>query len=149
MHSGMISKRVSYPFNTLQQLHVARSSITVSVCSFTLGKSHVTDLMELFTHSVSCYHRRCQQAHQILEMRKKSCRNIGIVITLKLHAHNMSLFTCSLMPLQNIIPENRIWYWDCCQSNRESPPQFENRIKPRVYVRRITRSTMYEKSPFC
>ena len=30
--------------------------------------------------------------------------------------------------------------------NRESPAQFENRIKPRVYVRRITRSTMYKKS---
>ena len=32
-------------------------------------------------------------------------------------------------------------------SNRESPTQFENRIKPRVYVRRITRSNMYQKSP--
>ena len=31
--------------------------------------------------------------------------------------------------------------------NRESPAQFENRIKPRVYVMRITRSTMYEKDP--
>ena len=30
--------------------------------------------------------------------------------------------------------------------NRESPAQFENRIKPRVYVSRITRSTMYEKA---
>ena len=29
---------------------------------------------------------------------------------------------------------------------RESPVQFENRIKPRVYVRHITCSTMYEKS---
>ena len=28
---------------------------------------------------------------------------------------------------------------------RESPSQFENRIKRRVYVRRITQSTMYEK----
>ena len=34
----------------------------------------------------------------------------------------------------------------CC--NRESPAQFENRIKPRVYVRRITRSTMYGKASF-
>ena len=33
--------------------------------------------------------------------------------------------------------------------NRESPVQFENRIKPRVYVRHITLSTMYEKAPFC
>ena len=33
---------------------------------------------------------------------------------------------------------------------RESPAQFENRIKPRVYVRRITRSTLYyvRKSSF-
>ena len=37
--------------------------------------------------------------------------------------------------------------------NRYSPAQFENRIKPRrymyMYVRRITRSTMYQKAPFC
>ena len=36
-------------------------------------------------------------------------------------------------------------------SNKESPAQFENLIKPRVYVRRITRSitrsTMYKKAP--
>ena len=32
---------------------------------------------------------------------------------------------------------------------RESPAQFENRIKPRVYIRRITGSTMYEKAAFC
>ena len=31
--------------------------------------------------------------------------------------------------------------------NRESPTQFENRIKSRMYVRRITHSSMYEKSP--
>ena len=30
----------------------------------------------------------------------------------------------------------------------ESPAQFENQIKPQVYVRRITR-TVYEKAPFC
>ena len=29
---------------------------------------------------------------------------------------------------------------------RESPPQFENRIMARVYVRSITRSTMYHKA---
>ena len=28
---------------------------------------------------------------------------------------------------------------------RESPPQFENRIMARMYVRSITRSTMYQK----
>ena len=32
---------------------------------------------------------------------------------------------------------------------RESPPQFENRIMARVYVRTITRSTMYQKAPCC
>ena len=32
---------------------------------------------------------------------------------------------------------------------RESPSQFENRIMPRGYVRRMTRSTMYQKAPFC
>ena len=32
---------------------------------------------------------------------------------------------------------------------RESPPQFENRIMTRVYVWSITRSTMYQKAPFC
>ena len=31
----------------------------------------------------------------------------------------------------------------------ESPPQFENRIMARVYVRSIMRSTMYQKAPFC
>ena len=31
---------------------------------------------------------------------------------------------------------------------RESPPQFENRIKARVYVRSITHSTIYQKAPF-
>ena len=31
---------------------------------------------------------------------------------------------------------------------RESPPQFENRIMARVYVRSIMRSTMYQKAPF-
>ena len=35
------------------------------------------------------------------------------------------------------------------QFNWESPAQFENRIKPPVYVRRITRSTMYKKAPLC
>ena len=32
---------------------------------------------------------------------------------------------------------------------RESPPQFENQIMARVYVRSIMRSTMYQKAPFC
>ena len=32
---------------------------------------------------------------------------------------------------------------------RESPPQSENRIMAPVYVRSITRSTMYQKAPFC
>ena len=32
---------------------------------------------------------------------------------------------------------------------RESLPQFENRIMARVYVRSITRCTMYQKAPFC
>ena len=32
---------------------------------------------------------------------------------------------------------------------RESPPQFENRIKARVYVRSITLSTMYQKAQLC
>ena len=36
-----------------------------------------------------------------------------------------------------------------CGHNRESPAQFENQIKSRMYVRRISRSTMYEKAPFC
>ena len=31
----------------------------------------------------------------------------------------------------------------------ESPPQFENRIMAQVYIRIITRSTMYQKAPFC
>ena len=30
----------------------------------------------------------------------------------------------------------------------ESPAQFDNRIKPGVYVRGIMRGTMYEKAPF-
>ena len=33
--------------------------------------------------------------------------------------------------------------------NRESLAQFDNLIKHWVYVRRITRTTMYEKAPFC
>ena len=33
--------------------------------------------------------------------------------------------------------------------NWESPAQVESRIKPRMYVRRITSSTMYEKAQFC
>ena len=32
---------------------------------------------------------------------------------------------------------------------RESPPQIENRIMARVYVRSITRSSMFQKAPFC
>ena len=32
---------------------------------------------------------------------------------------------------------------------RESPSQFKNRILPRVYIRSMTRSTMYQKAPFC
>ena len=32
---------------------------------------------------------------------------------------------------------------------QESQPQFENQIMARVYVRRITRSTMYQKAPLC
>ena len=37
--------------------------------------------------------------------------------------------------------------WD--GSFQESRPQFENRIMVQVYVRSITRSTMYQKAPFC
>ena len=36
-----------------------------------------------------------------------------------------------------------------CLIIQESPPQFENWIMARVYVRSITRSTMYQKAPFC
>ena len=36
-----------------------------------------------------------------------------------------------------------------CQGIQESLAQFENPIKPPVYVRRITRSTKYQKAPFC
>ena len=32
---------------------------------------------------------------------------------------------------------------------RLSPAQFENQIKPWMYVRRIMRTTMYETAPFC
>ena len=32
---------------------------------------------------------------------------------------------------------------------RVSPPQFENRIMARVYIRSIARCTMYQKAPFC
>ena len=32
--------------------------------------------------------------------------------------------------------------------NLESPAQFENQIKPRIYLRHIMRNTMYEKPPF-
>ena len=32
---------------------------------------------------------------------------------------------------------------------RESQAPFENRIMPRVYVRRITRGTKYEKAQLC
>ena len=32
---------------------------------------------------------------------------------------------------------------------RESPPQFEHRLMAGVYVRNITRSTIYQKAPFC
>ena len=31
----------------------------------------------------------------------------------------------------------------------ESPPQFDNQIMARVYVRIIMRSTMYQKALFC
>ena len=33
-------------------------------------------------------------------------------------------------------------------TNRESQTQFENRIKPRVYVRHVMRSTMFRKEHF-
>ena len=48
-----------------------------------------------------------------------------------------------------------LWYLHCgatkakMQLIRESPPQFEDRIMARVYVRSIIRSTMYQKAPFC
>ena len=32
---------------------------------------------------------------------------------------------------------------------QESPPQFENQIMARVYVRSIMHSTMNQKAPFC
>ena len=38
---------------------------------------------------------------------------------------------------------------DCGIScNQESRAQFENLIKPQVYIRRVISSTMYEKAPF-
>ena len=42
-----------------------------------------------------------------------------------------------------------VYIWDTGCLIRESPPQFENRIMARVYVRSITRSNMYQKAPFC
>ena len=46
---------------------------------------------------------------------------------------------------QGHIKSLKVNHW----SNRGSPAQFENQIKPRVYVRRITLSTMYKKAAFC
>ena len=34
-------------------------------------------------------------------------------------------------------------------NNRESSALFENRIKPQVYVRCITHSTIYDKTAYC
>ena len=40
------------------------------------------------------------------------------------------------------LPNARKFHLSSYGSNRESQAQFENKIKPRVYVRRITRSSM-------
>ena len=37
----------------------------------------------------------------------------------------------------------------CIEYIWESPAQFENQIKPLVYIRQITHSTMYKKAPIC
>ena len=41
------------------------------------------------------------------------------------------------------------YHWVICDINQESLAQIENQIKPRVYVRRIRRSTISEKVSFC
>ena len=42
-----------------------------------------------------------------------------------------------------IFPEH-----ETADHNRESPAQLENPIRPRVYIKSIAHSTMYEKAPF-
>ena len=45
------------------------------------------------------------------------------------------------------VSSQALYHWTPYTS-RENPAQFENQIKPRMYVRRITRSTMYEVAHF-
>ena len=61
-----------------------------------------------------------------------------------------SFYACVCVSFHMSLPRDAmVWFVIC--AIRGSPSQFENRIKPWVYVRRITRtrSTMYEKAPFC
>ena len=44
---------------------------------------------------------------------------------------------------------HKMFYQSKAYTNREILAHFEDLIEPRVYVRRITRSTMYEKAPDC
>ena len=42
-----------------------------------------------------------------------------------------------------------LFKWPIVKQIRESPPHFENQIMAQVYVRSITRSTLYQKALFC
>ena len=53
---------------------------------------------------------------------------------------------CFLIPTNQVKCHN---HSSQTNPNWESPAQFENQIKPCVYVRCITPSNMYEKAPFC
>ena len=47
-----------------------------------------------------------------------------------------------------ILSDNILQTHDTMSNIRESPSQFENRIMPRVFIRSIKRSTMYQKLHF-
>ena len=67
---------------------------------------------------------------------------------------NIIIFIVNLaIMVKHAVPRNNHF----CQFNQkvkvhviwESPPQFENRITAWVYVRSISRNSMYQKAPFC
>ena len=98
---------------------------------------------------------------QCLQLFRKSVKThvAGLnfwLVFIKLMGKKLLTFLCSFL-LRNSLLYNYYFNFICCIwvvkfdykygrswcVNRESPVQFENRLKPRVYIRRIRRSTMY------
>ena len=131
-------------------MRLAKSLISLRVCadwSEPLLVAHTTLLEISCLGSYAFVVRYKISIVQLVASLIADIGNMGLVLA-RPHTfieikHEIFYTVILLLPLIQVTSDMCIEYiW-------ESPAQFENRIKPLVYIRRITHSTMYEKAPFC